>query len=66
MERERLTVHMTHDGNQHGTAFIGMSSATGIDADGSQSEFYGSAPESSLVDVRIGTDAGAGPLKITF
>ena len=51
------------DGNQHGTACIGMSSATGIDADGSQSEFYGSAPESSLVDVRIGTDAGAGPFE---
>ena len=51
------------DGNQHGTACIGMSSATGIDADGSQSEFYGSAPDSSLVDVRIGTDAGAGPFE---
>ena len=51
------------DGNQHGTACIGMSSATGIDADGSQSEFYGSAPGSSLVDVRIGTDAGAGPFE---
>jgi subtilisin family serine protease len=51
------------DGNQHGTACIGMSSATGIDADGSQSEFYGSAPDSSLVDVRIGTDVGAGPFE---
>ena len=51
------------DGNQHGTACIGMSSATGIEADGSQSEFYGSAPGSSLVDVRIGTDAGAGPFE---
>ena len=51
------------DGNQHGTACIGMSSATGIDADGSQTEFYGSAPNSSLVDVRIGTDAGAGPFE---
>ena len=51
------------DGNQHGTACIGMSSATGIDADGSQSEFYGSAPDSSLIDVRIGTDAGAGPFE---
>ena len=40
-----------------------MSSATGIEADGSQSEFYGSAPGSSLVDVRIGTDAGAGPFE---
>ena len=51
------------DGNQHGTACIGMSSATGIEADGSQSEYYGSAPGSSLVDVRIGTDAGAGPFE---
>ena len=51
------------DGNQHGTACIGMSSATGIEADGSQSEDYGSAPGSSLVDVRIGTDAGAGPFE---
>ncbi len=51
------------DGNQHGTACIGMSSATGIEADGSQSEFYGSAPDSSLVDVRIGTDVGAGPFE---
>ena len=40
------------DGNQHGTACMGMASATGIEADGSQSEFYGSAPNSSLVDVR--------------
>ena len=40
-----------------------MSSATGIEADGSQSEFYGSAPGSSLIDVRIGTDAGAGPFE---
>ncbi len=51
------------DGNQHGTACIGMSSATGLEADGSQSEFYGSAPDSSLVDVRIGTDVGAGPFE---
>jgi len=51
------------DGNQHGTACIGMSSATGIEADGSQSEFYGSAPDSSLIDVRIGTDVGAGPFE---
>jgi serine protease AprX len=51
------------DGNQHGTACIGMSSATGIEADGSQGEFYGSAPGSTLVDVRIGTDAGAGPFE---
>jgi len=51
------------DGNQHGTACIGMSSATGLEADGSQSEFYGSAPDSSLIDVRIGTDVGAGPFE---
>ena len=51
------------DGNQHGTACMGMAAATGIDADGSQSEFYGSAPNASLVDVRIGTDVGAGPFE---
>ena len=51
------------DGNQHGTACMGMAAATGIEADGSQSEFYGSAPDASLVDVRIGTDAGAGPFE---
>lgn len=51
------------DGNQHGTACMGMATATGIEADGSQSEFYGSAPDASLVDVRIGTDAGAGPFE---
>ena len=51
------------DGHQHGTACMGMAAATGIDADGSQSEFYGSAPNSTLVDVRIGTDVGAGPFE---
>ncbi len=51
------------DGNQHGTACMGMASATGLEADGSQSNFYGSAPNASLVDVRIGTDAGAGPFE---
>jgi hypothetical protein len=51
------------DGNQHGTACMGMAAATGLEADGSQSEFYGSAPDASLVDVRIGTDAGAGPFE---
>ena len=51
------------DGNQHGTACMGMAAATGIEADGSQSEFYGSAPNSTLVDVRIGTDVGAGPFE---
>ena len=51
------------DGNQHGTACMGMASATGLEADGSQSDFYGSAPDSGLVDVRIGTDVGAGPFE---
>ena len=51
------------DGNQHGTACMGMASATGIESDGSQSEFYGSAPDAGLVDVRIGTDVGAGPFE---
>ncbi len=51
------------DGNQHGTACMGMASATGLEQDGSQSEFYGSAPNASLVDVRIGTDVGAGPFE---
>ncbi len=51
------------DGNQHGTACMGMASATGLEQDGSQSEFYGSAPNASLIDVRIGTDVGAGPFE---
>ena len=51
------------DGNQHGTACMGMASATGMEADGSQSDFYGSAPDAGLVDVRIGTDVGAGPFE---
>ena len=51
------------DGHQHGTACMGMAAATGLEADGSQSEFYWSAPDASLVDVRIGTDAGAGPFE---
>ncbi len=51
------------DGNQHGTACMGMAAATGIEADGTQSDFYGSAPNASLVDVRIGTDVGAGPFE---
>ena len=51
------------DGNQHGTACMGMASASGIDADGAQTDFYGSAPDSMLVDVRIGTDVGAGPFE---
>ncbi|HJL96564.1 MAG TPA: S8 family serine peptidase, partial [Candidatus Poseidoniaceae archaeon] len=51
------------DGNQHGTACMGMASATGMDASGAQTEFYGAAPDAALVDVRIGTDAGAGPFE---
>ena len=51
------------DGNQHGTACMGMAAATGIESDGSQSEYYGSAPNASLIDVRIGTDVGAGPFE---
>jgi serine protease AprX len=51
------------DGNQHGTACMGMASATGLEADGTQSGFYGSAPDAGLVDVRIGTDVGAGPFE---
>ena len=51
------------DGNQHGTACMGMASATGLDANGEQTEFYGSAPDAALVDVRIGTDLGAGPFE---
>ena len=51
------------DANQHGTACMGMASATGIEADGSQSEFYGAAPNATLVDIRIGTDVGAGPFE---
>ncbi len=51
------------DGNQHGTACMGMASASGLEADGSQTQFYGSAPNAGLVDVRIGTDVGAGPFE---
>lgn len=51
------------DGNQHGTACMGMAAATGLDANGEQTGFEGSAPNASLVDVRIGTDAGAGPFE---
>ena len=51
------------DGNQHGTACMGMAAATGLDANGEQTDFYGAAPDSALVDVRIGTDAGAGPFE---
>ena len=51
------------DGHQHGTACMGMAAATGIDANGEQTDFYGAAPDAALVDVRIGTDAGAGPFE---
>ena len=51
------------DGNQHGTACMGMASATGLDSSGEQTGFEGSAPNASLIDVRIGTDAGAGPFE---
>ena len=30
---------------------------------GEQTDFYGAAPDAALVDVRIGTDAGAGPFE---
>ena len=51
------------DGNQHGTACMGMAAATGLDSNGEQTGFEGSAPNASLIDVRIGTDAGAGPFE---
>ncbi len=51
------------DGNQHGTACMGMAAATGLDANGEQTGYEGSAPNASLIDVRIGTDAGAGPFE---
>ena len=51
------------DGNQHGTACMGMASATGLDAAGEQTGYEGSAPNASLIDVRIGTDVGAGPFE---
>ena len=51
------------DAHQHGTACMGMAAATGKMADGSASNFTGSAPDSALVDVRIGTDVGAGPFE---
>jgi len=52
------------DGNQHGTACMGMAAANGVDACRcEQTDFYGSAPDADLVDVRIGTDLGAGPFE---
>ena len=61
--RETDGTYDPDDGHQHGTACMGMAAATGLDASGQQTEFYGSAPNSSLVDVRIGTDLGAGPFE---
>lgn len=51
------------DAHQHGTACMGMAASTGKMADGSDSNFTGSAPDAALVDVRIGTDVGAGPFE---
>ena len=51
------------DGNQHGTACSGMATATGLLADGSLTDYQGAAPDASLVDVRIGSDVGAGPFE---
>ena len=51
------------DANQHGTACMGMASSTGVEADGSISNFTGAAPDAKLIDVRIGTDVGAGPFE---
>jgi serine protease AprX len=61
--RETDGTYDPDDGNQHGTACMGMAAATGMDASGAQTEFYGAAPDAALVDVRIGTDAGAGPFE---
>ena len=61
--RETDGTYDPDDGNQHGTACMGMAAATGVDASGAQTEFYGSAPDADLIDVRIGTDAGAGPFE---
>ncbi len=61
--RETDGTYDPDDGNQHGTACMGMAAATGVDASGEQTDFYGSAPDADLVDVRIGTDAGAGPFE---
>ena len=51
------------DGNQHGTACSGMATATGLLADGSLTDYQGAAPDASLVDVKIGSDVGAGPFE---
>ena len=65
--RETDGTYDPDDGNQHGTACMGMASANGNAVDGSQQEvFKGSAPDAGLVDVRIGTDLGAGPFENYF
>ncbi|DAC14395.1 MAG TPA: hypothetical protein D7H73_00925, partial [Candidatus Poseidoniales archaeon] len=46
-----------------GTACMGMAAATGVGPNGEQTDFYGSAPNATLIDVRIGTDVGAGPFE---
>ena len=51
------------DQNQHGTACAGMATSNGILPNGASSNFSGSAPDSNLVDVRIGTAFGAGPFE---
>jgi len=51
------------DQNQHGTACAGMATSNGILPTGASSNFTGSAPDSNLVDVRIGTAFGAGPFE---
>ena len=61
--RETDGSYVPDDGNQHGTACMGMAAATGLDANGEQTGFEGSAQNASLIDVRIGTDAGAGPFE---
>jgi hypothetical protein len=40
-----------------------MAAATGVGPNGEQTDFYGSAPNATLIDVRIGTDVGAGPFE---
>ena len=51
------------DGNQHGTAIAGMVTSTGLLADGTLTGYRGAAPDAALVDVKIGSDVGAGPFE---
>jgi len=51
------------DGNQHGTACSGMATSTGLLSSGEQTNFTGSSPDAKLVDVKIGSDVGAGPFE---